>query len=235
MNRTAKKIFVLGAAAIMVVMGGSLIYRRVLAPASAVVPDPVAYPIRGVDLSAHNGDVDFDRVASDGISFALLKATEGTDFKDSRFAENYDRARNVGLRVGAYHFFRFDTDGRLQAINLLHSVRNREVDFPLVIDVEEWGNPDAIATSEIVGRLRDMISHLRYFGRDVMIYTNKDGYERFVRGNFDDYPLWLCSFTEIDPTINWHLWQYTHRGRVAGVGGNVDISVMPASVPVAPN
>lgn len=214
-------------------MAGSAIWRKVLSSAPSAVPDPTVYTTRGVDISAHNGDIDFERVAADGIDFVLIKATEGTDFKDRNFNTNYRLARRANLRTGAYHFFRFDTDGRLQAINLLHSTRNLPLDFPLIIDVEEWGNPDAIATSEIIGRLRDMIAHLRYFNRDIIIYTNKDGYDRFIHGNFDDYPLWLCSFTDIDPSIKWHMWQYTHRGRVDGISGHVDINVLNVDKPTS--
>lgn len=193
---------------------------------ASIEPDPELYPIRGIDISAHNGYVDFEKVKADGYEFVLIKATEGTDFKDRSFDDNIRRARNAQLKVGAYHFFRFDTDGKLQAINMLHSLRNRELDFPAVIDVEEWGNPDGARTSHIVGQLRAMIEHLEHFGYEVILYTNKDSYTRFIKGNFDEYPLWICSFTEIEPDIDWQLWQYSHSGRVDGIDGKVDLNTI---------
>lgn len=208
------------------------IYSRLFAPSPGVTPDPAVYTVKGIDISAHNGDIDFSRVAADGIDFAIIKATEGTDFKDRKFVDNIRQARQAGLRTGAYHFFRFDTDGRMQAINLLHSVRGRDLDFPLIIDVEEWGNPDAVATSEIVGRLRDMVGHLERYGREVILYTNKDGYDRIVKGNFDSYPLWLCSFSEIDPQTDWLMWQYSHRGHVDGISGSVDLNTLNPANPL---
>lgn len=223
-------LFIVAIAALIMAAAAFVIYKRVLVAGPAIEPDPGIYTLRGIDVSAHNGDIDFDRVAQEGYGFALIKATEGTDFKDKRFDDNVGRARSAGLLTGAYHFFRFDTDGRLQAINLLHSTRGVTLDFPLIIDVEEWGNPDAVATSEIVARLRQMISHLEYFGRDIILYTNKDGYERFIRGNFDSYPLWICSFSEIDPDIPWSIWQYSHRGRVDGISGRVDFNTIHPSV-----
>lgn len=207
-------------------MGLLHVYRNFRSSVPEIEPDAAMYPVRGIDVSAHNGKIDFERVRADGYSFVMIKATEGTDFKDRNFVDNIRMARDAGLKVGAYHFFRFDTDGNLQALNFLHSLRNRELDFPAVIDVEEWGNPDGTATSQIVGRLRQMIERMEYHGVDVVLYTNKDAYDRFIRDNFANYPLWICSFTELDPNLEWRIWQYTHRGRVDGVSGNVDLNVI---------
>lgn len=207
-------------------MGLLHVYRNFRSSAPEIEPDAAMYPVRGIDVSAHNGKIDFERVRDDGYSFVMIKATEGTDFKDRNFVDNMRMARDAGLKVGAYHFFRFDTDGNLQALNFLHSLRNRELDFPAVIDVEEWGNPDGTATSQIVGRLRQMIDRMEYHGVDVILYTNKDSYDRFIRDNFSNYPLWICSFTELDPNLQWRIWQYTHRGRVDGISGNVDINAL---------
>ncbi len=114
-----------------------------------------------------------------GIGFVYVKATEGADFKDASFGANINAARRAGLKVGAYHFFRFDSSGYLQKLNLLHSVRGRHLDLPLVIDVEEWTNPVNRSTDQTVGRIKEMAEELRAEGYRVMLYTNKDGYSRF--------------------------------------------------------
>ncbi|MDE6125787.1 MAG: hypothetical protein K2G30_02425 [Muribaculaceae bacterium] len=191
-------------------------------------PSEELYPVRGIDLSAHNGAVDFSILSEQGISFAYLKATEGTDFADRYFLDNARRALQCGIPCGAYHFFRFDTDGELQALNFHNSLQGREFTLPPAIDIEEWGNPDGHATAKIVERLRRMVQTLERLGHSPVLYTNKDGYYRFVRGNFDNYPLWICSFT--DPPlegarVTWTFWQYSHRGRLAGVEGTVDLNV----------
>ncbi|MCM1070086.1 MAG: lysozyme [[Clostridium] fimetarium] len=195
-------------------------------------PSEKLYPVRGVDLSAHNGAVDFDVLGGQGIAFAYLKATEGTDFIDRYFIDNARRALRSGLPCGAYHFFRFDTDGELQALNFNDALRGRDFALPPAIDIEEWGNPDGHATASIVERLRRMIQTLERLGHSPILYTNKDGYYRFVRGNFDNYPLWICSFT--DPPLegarsSWVFWQYSHRGRLEGVEGTVDLDVFAGS------
>lgn len=188
-------------------------------------PDRERFPIAGIDVSAHNGIVDFDRVAADSISFVYIKASEGDNFRDAAFDDNYRRAREAGLKVGAYHFFRFDREGWRQGANLLRTLDGRSVDLPLAIDLEEWRNSAAPVTGEVVVQLHGMIDYLRNAGHHVLIYTNKGGHQRFVRGRFDDTDLWVCSFT--DPPISradWTFWQHSHVGRVDGVPGPVDLN-----------
>lgn len=184
-----------------------------------------AYAVKGADISAHNGDVDFNLLAREGIEFVFLKATEGVGFKDAMFHRNYRRAADAGLKIGAYHFFRFDSSGYLQALNVMHSLRGKKIELPVVIDVEEWTNPSDRHTDAIVAQVQEMARVLRSNGYNVMIYTNKDGYSRFVRGRLEDIPLWLCSFSDIDKDVNWNFWQYSHRGIIRGVDRMVDLNV----------
>lgn len=212
--------------ATVLLTAGELLHRRLFA--SGAVPDTSAFTIRGVDLSVHNGTVDFSRLREQGYEFVILKASEGCDHKDRRFAHNYRAARRAGLKVGAYHFFRFDRDGHRQALNLMESLHGHPVHLPLIIDVEEYRNAANQPTDSIVGRLRNMITHLERRGHRVMIYTNKTGHKRFISGRFDDYPLWLsCLVTprgKLPP-----LWQYTYRGRLDGIKGDVDLNVFTGS------
>lgn len=183
------------------------------------------YPITGIDVSAHNGDIDFAKVKNDGVSFVLVKATEGQNFRDSRFEENFRNASDNGLFVGAYHFFRFDVDGVEQARNFMSVLKNKHLAFPVVLDVEEHGNPFIPVRSIVIRRLQDMIDELTINEYPIMIYTNKNGYDKFIAGNFDDYPLWICSFTEPVKDIDWTLWQYSHWGEVDGISGDVDMNL----------
>jgi len=195
--------------------------------------DRSRYPVVGVDLSAHNGIPDFDSLSAYGIDFVYLKASEGEGFRDPSFIRNYAAAKRTGINVGAYHFFRFDCDGRRQAMNLLAATDSCRLTLPLVIDIEEWGNPVEVATDVVIGRLQTMEAMLRGAGHRVMFYTNKNGYWRFVRPAFPEPPhplLWICSFT--DPPLaggNWALWQHSHRGRVPGVPSAADLNTFNGS------
>ena len=197
--------------------------------------DRSRFPVKGLDLSSHNGIVNFDSLAAAGIDFVYLKASEGIGFRDESFSRNYAAARRTGIPVGAYHFFRFECDGRRQASNLLSAVKDCTLDLPLAIDIEEFGNPVAAPTEIIIGRLATMVSHLQSAGRRVIIYTNKNGDARFIRKHFDrleegDPELWICSFT--DPPLTrrpWLMWQHSHKARVPGIKGYVDMNTFNGS------
>ncbi len=193
------------------------------------IPDSEEFPVRGVDISYHNGTVDFDKLREGGNEFVMMKASEGSTFKDPAFYSNYLKARRAGLKVGAYHFFRFDSPGVMQGINFVNSLRGRPLDFPAIIDIEEWTNPITHSTEKVVSELRLLISHLEEADYQVMLYTNKDGYDRFIHGRFDHYPLWLCSFTRPAENVGWTFRQYTHRGEAPGVEGHVDLNVYSGS------
>lgn len=214
-------IIALTAAAIAMVVG-----RRIFVSREPQVDiDRVAFPVRGIDISAHNGPVDFARVAADSIDFVYIKATEGATWRDALFEQNYQAAIDAGLRVGIYHFFRFDVPGWRQSVNILGSIGNRHLDLPIAIDVEEWGNPTEYTTDDIISSLRSLVEMLRQNGREPIIYTNKNGYYRFVRDRFDDVALWICSFTSpaLAERDRWTVWQYSHVGRVHGLDGAVDL------------
>ncbi len=187
-------------------------------------PDRSRYGIVGVDISSHNGEIDFEALAAEGFSFVIIKATEGGTFKDRKFIENVRRAREAGLKVGAYHFFRFDTPGYMQGLNFLNSIQGREMDLPLAIDVEQWSNPTSHPTPIVLNRLNELIEHLENHGHRVMLYSNKNGHSRFIRANLEGYPLWICSLVDEPKDIKWTLWQGTHNGKVKGIETPVDIN-----------
>ncbi len=189
------------------------------------------YPVRGIDVSAHNGAIDFSEVKRSGYDFVWIKASEGETFRDTLFTRNFDAATAASLRTGAYHYFRFDCDGLLQALNLCRALDGRDPELGVAIDVEEQGNATGIPTPVIVSRLAAMLDYLNMRGFPITLYTNKDGYYEYIRDEFSDYPLWICSFTNdnpIDDAPQWTIWQFSHSGKVPGIRGNVDENVMRA-------
>lgn len=190
------------------------------------------YPVRGIDLSAHNGEVDFEKVATSGITFVWLKVSEGETIGNKAFATNYKRAQEAGLAVGAYHFFRFDCEGSAQGKNLCKALGERKPPLGVAVDVELENNAEGISDEQIVSRLEAMLDYLSMKGLPVTIYTNREGYERFVKENFGHYPLWICSFRDyypFDGDRNWVYWQYSHAGEVPGIKGDVDLDVFNGS------
>lgn len=183
------------------------------------------FEVKGADISAHNGNIDFSILKNEGIEFVYIKSTEGAGFKDRRFHHNFRKAKEAGIKVGAYHFFRFDSPGYMQALNLMHSIRGKQLDLPVAIDVEEWTNPSDRHTEDIITEIKQMAETLQRNGYRVIIYTNKEGLQRFYANALEAYPLWLCSFTDINPDIDWHFWQYSHRGLIKGLERQLDMNV----------
>lgn len=209
----------------MLVVG--VIYVRRYSRHPKVNVSQVEFPIQGIDVSNHNGYIDFDKVAKDSIVFVYIKASEGVNYKDPRFDVNMKNAKKAGLKVGAYHFFRKDKDGIEQAHNFIKVVKDEVVDMPYVIDVEDWGNSRFASHRETVGNLRAMVDYLEKSNMKIMVYTNKDGYRKYLKKYFPEVRLWLCSFTHPRnlKDFDWHIHQYSHWGVIEGIDGDVDLDV----------
>ena len=225
-----KWLLLLGAAA-LVVLGSAYLLRHYILPHTVNV-DRFRYPVAGIDVSKHNGKIDFEKVAADDYQFVFIKASEGKTYRDEAFERNYQGARDAGLMVGAYHFFRKNRTGEEQAANLLSVIKGKPLDLPLVIDLEDdWGNGATTSRETALKRVLEMIEILVGKGYDVMIYTNLDGDEKYYKGMLGDHDLWLCSFTSPDMLKDKpHCFQqFSHEGNVDGVKGNVDLNVWRGS------
>lgn len=191
--------------------------------------DHERFPVKGFDISAHNGYANLNAAAEAGYDFVFMKATEGTDFRDENFVLNYQKARHAGLKVGAYHFYRFDKDAIAQASNLLRVIGPRPLDLGVVIDVEDSGNAKGVPVDSVKAGLQLMVEYLNMRGYRVTLYSNRDGYEKYLLDDFEGFPLWVCQFTDNSANSDWTFWQYDHHGRVPGIRGDVDLNVFSGS------
>ncbi|MEM1008274.1 MAG: GH25 family lysozyme, partial [Myxococcota bacterium] len=98
------------------------------------------YPIRGIDVSHHQGRIRWSKIKSQEIRFAYLKATEGKDFIDRRFLENWRLARRAKIITGAYHFFTFCSSGKAQAEHFWSFLPKGQKMLIPAVDVEFGGN-----------------------------------------------------------------------------------------------
>ncbi len=216
---------------LVIAMVGWWGYRRYVTSRHGldVVLDRSKYPVRGIDVSHHNGEIDFEAVRRDSIDFVYIKASDGVGDVDSNFVRNYHAAKAAGLKVGAYHFFRTHRGGRQQAATLIDAVSGLDLDLPLAIDLEteshERGNKD-----DVVPRVRTMLYCLREAGFRTMLYANYDQFSDFIDGNFSNEDLWLATSREpshqFDPRT---VWQFSHRGSVNGISGPVDLNAFIGS------
>ena len=98
------------------------------------------YTVKGFDVSHHQKDIDWKKISPKSYKFVYLKATEGGDFKDRKFQDNWLQAREQGFYVGAYHFYRLCREGEIQAQNFIETVPNKLDALPPVIDLEYDSN-----------------------------------------------------------------------------------------------
>lgn len=198
---------------------------------SAFSPDRSSYPVRGIDVSRHQKDIDWRRVAADDVSFAILKATEGGDWVDPLFARNLTDARAAGLKVGAYHFYRFNKAGAEQARNFLRVVPPHTDLLPPVVDIEFSGNgPDRPSVDELRKELADYLALVEpTYGKPVVIYIIGEAFDLY-RDALPDRSLWVRSLVRHPGHEDWMYWQYHNMGRVDGIVGDVDLNVLQGGV-----
>ena len=188
-------------------------------------PPKRKYPVRGVDVSSYQGNINWKKLESQGISFAFIKATEGSGYTDEYFSENYKNSAETGIRVGAYHFFSFDSAGKTQAENYIRAVQKRENMLPPVIDVEYYNGNGIDPPDEETARrnLHELISALKeHYGMNPVIYATDVTYNRYISGEFGENDIWIRSvFTraKLDDGRDWTFWQYCNRGRLDGYDG----------------
>jgi lysozyme len=197
-------------------------------------PPAEKYPIRGVDVSNYQGKIDWAVLGDQDVDFAFIKATEGSSFVDASFSSNWEAAQETDLRVGAYHFFSFDSPGSTQAENFIQTVQAFEGMLPPVVDVEFYGDkesnqPDKVA---VVEELRIMLQELEaHYGLRPIIYATKETYNLYIADEFSDYPLWIREVWFAPGECRdyeWTFWQYTNREKLEGYSGEeefIDMNV----------
>lgn len=222
----------LSAAALVAV--AALVFFGVL-PLNA--PPENRYPVRGVDVSAHQGVIDWPTLAAQGVEFAFVKATEGSGFTDARFSFNVLQARNAGLRVGAYHFFSFESSGDAQADNFIAAVEPFEGMLPPVVDLEYYAGffDDPPAAEPVRAELDALLERLRtHYGVQPILYVTEASYTRYIAGvpAYAGLDIWIRSVYRRPRLEGWTFWQYSNRARLDGYDGDeryIDLNVFCGS------
>ena len=194
-------------------------------------PSPLAFAIQGIDVSKYQGDVDWNAVSNSGVRFAWIKATEGGDYIDEKFRQNWAMAQAAGVRRGAYHFAYWCRPAEEQAAWFLANVPNDPTALPPVLDVE-WNPtsktcPRKLPREQALSYMRTILQAMeRAYGKRPVIYTSVDFHKDVLQGEFADYPMWVRS-VKAYPSVRygdrqWHFWQHTATGSVPGIHGYVD-------------
>lgn len=195
-------------------------------------PDLRAGERYGIDVSHHQGVVDWERVAGDDIEFAYVKATEGGDFTDRQFTRNWKEAGRVGIDRGAYHFFTLCRAGDVQARHFLDLLPD-DAALPPAVDLELKGNCSARPADKVVQReLQAFLDAVEAAtGQRTLLYVGDEWERRYPVRDRLDRPLWHRRFLRRPNVDGWVVWQVSGFAHVDGIDGDVDLDVMrsPAS------
>ncbi len=192
---------------------------------------PLKFEIHGIDVSHHNGKINWERVSAVDekdvkIKFAFIKVSEGTSITDSDFKRNWAEAKENGILRGAYHYYIPWRDPDSQVAIFKKNVALKPGDFAPILDIEENSlRPDNKIISDIGIWLKKIEN---YYGIKPIIYTNQSYFNKFIKGNYENYPLWIADYTKPVLTLydeeNLHFWQYNKKGKLAGIKGDVDFN-----------
>lgn len=197
------------------------------------------YEVQGVDVSHYQGSINWNILAEEQIEFAFIKATEGSGHVDTKFYENWEAAEATDLKVGAYHFFSFDSPAETQAQLYIETVGSLSGKLIPVVDIEFYGdkfsNPPE--EEELVAELKTMLALLEEeYGVKPMVYTTYTFYYKYLDGEIDDYPLWIRNVyfsPNLDMRKEWTFWQYTDQAVLEGYSGaeeHIDLNVFYGSL-----
>jgi lysozyme len=224
-------LLTLGAGLLLAAGLGAAVYRGWL---RFNYPSRAEFPVQGIDVAHHQGLIRWAEVDTQQVQFVYIKATEGGDYRDPRFAQNWREARQRGLAVGAYHFFTFCRSGAEQARNFVATVPAEPATLPPVIDLEFGGNCRARLRPEQVRAEIDTLRQAlaRHYRRPPVFYVTAEFYETYLAGHFPGAPIWYRDIYRRPRPLDkrpWLFWQYANRGHRPGIDGYVDLNAFHGS------
>ena len=194
----------------------------------------------GIDVSDHQGTVNWSKVAASGVDCAVLRAgyrgtTDGGVFPDETFAANLTGAKRAGLKVGAYFFSQAtsEDEAREEASFLVSALDGAELDLPVVFDLEKT-NTDGSRVADLTYQQATAAAlafsqEMSKAGYKTMIYLNKESATNlFDLSQLTDCTFWYAEYETSQPSLgfDFRIWQYSDKGQVYGIEGDVDLNIM---------
>ena len=198
---------------------------------------PEGYEIHGIDISHHQGKIDWQKLKDKGlidgypIRFVMIKATEGASRIDANFRSNFHNAREYGFTRGAYHFYSVHSPAKAQAEFFIRHVKLENGDLPPVLDVEH--KPSNQTDEEFKESIQLWLNMVEFhYGVKPIIYTYYKFKTRYLDDDvFDQYPYWIAHYyvEKVEYQGEWKFWQHTDAGRLQGIKGDVDFNIYNGS------
>lgn len=184
----------------------------------------------GIDVSEYQGEIDWqilDAIENKyPIQFVFIRATVGKDRVDKTFQENWLGAKKNKLLRGAYHYYRPNENSLEQAALFIKTVHLHKGDLPPVLDIERLAETQSMARLK-VGLRRWLEAVETHYKVKPIIYTGEKYYDDFLKEEFSDYLFWIANYNFYRERIeeDWLFWQFTEKGTVPGIRGNVDVNI----------
>ena len=194
--------------------------------------------MRGIDVSKFQGDIDWQQVKGAGIEFVILRLGirgygTGEMKLDDRFVENYYGAAEAGIKVGVYFFSAAinETEAVEEADYVLQAIDGMNIEMPVVFDTEpifyDIARTDDLTPNQLTAITRAFCDRIRANGYEPMIYANSKRFTTVLHlEELESYDKWLADYrSKPDYPYAFKMWQFTEKGSVPGIAGNVDIDL----------
>ena len=183
---------------------------------------------KGIDISHHQGDIDFDKLKGN-IDFAMVRTSYGSFYEDKKYKRNIKELERVKIPYGLYHFS-YATNvesAKKEATGFINIIKKYNPLYPVVIDIESSSRTSNVRNDTLVDITSTICSMIESAGYYVMIYANKDYFTgKLNSSKLDRYDKWLAEWNS-KPTYNknFGIWQYSYKGSMPGIVGNVDLNI----------
>lgn len=192
-----------------------------------------------IDVSYAQGDIDWDAVKADGVDYAFIRlgvryGVKATMEIDKKFHQNMRNAQAAGVKVGVYFYSQAINvaEAREEARFVLDALEGYDLDLPVAFDIE--GGESAafrafnLSTQTATNICLAFMDTIKDAGQDVMLYTYaKYASEHLDMSQLQHYDLWMAQYYRVPFfPYDFHIWQYSGSGRVAGIKGNVDMNLI---------
>lgn len=191
----------------------------------------------GIDVSKWQGEIDWEKVKNDGVEFVIIRCgyrgyTEGTLIEDPMFAQNIKGATAAGLKVGVYFFTQAidEVEAVEEASMVVSLIRDYDLEYPVFIDTESAGGNGRADALDVETRTRvcdAFCATIQNAGYKSGVYASRNWYnERVEAEELEDYVIWLAEYRSVPLYKGYYqMWQYTSKGQVDGIEGNVDLNL----------
>ena len=193
--------------------------------------------VLGIDVSKWQKEIDWDKVKNEGVDFAIIRcgyrgSVTGSLVEDPYFEQNIKGARAAGIKVGVYFFTQAvnEVEAVEEASMVISLVRDYELQYPVFIDTEGAGGngrADSLNVEERTAVCEAFCTTVKNAGLEAGVYASRNWYNnKLTAGTLESYAIWLAEYRSVPLYQGYYqMWQYTSKGKINGINGNVDLNV----------